>query len=97
MLRSARTTAPATGLPPVPAVHAQLCAVIALVKGARIRMEAGPRSQVTPKVYGSSAAVRPYDVNRSAVQSLALRMAGEPESRGPMMSLRCCRLAISSE
>ena len=57
--RSARTTGPATVLPPVPTVHAQLCPVTARVNGAVILKAAGPRSQVTPKEYSSSRAVRP--------------------------------------
>src|SRR6267143_167078 len=94
-LASMRTTGPRTTLPFVPGAHAQLAATTSCARGVVIRTHIAPRSHVPPKFHGSRCPSRPYSWNLRSVQSLACRTAGEPVSRGPMMSERYWRFCIT--
>src|SRR3989442_9420438 len=97
VLASMRTTGPLTVLPFVPGAHAQLAATTSWTRGAVSRIQIGPRVHVPPKFHGSRCASRPYSLNLAMVQWLAARGAAEPVRRGPMISLRYCRLGITCE
>src|SRR6266849_2259216 len=90
------TTGPRT-TPAVPGDQPAEASVSGCSAGLRMRPRAVPRRQARAMVHASRCTFdRPYLRNISAVQRLAWAMRSVPVSRGPIMSERYSRLAISS-